>query len=321
MGQGHEQVHDHAHGKPMAEGATANQGGPGNAAMQEQRGLGSPRPGAEEGFKHTVERGDTFWQLAEDYLGSGPRWREIYALNKEEIGGDPNLIHPGQVFVIPTTPVSPDTSTGPVVEEAAEEAGPSASDLPTAGDTGELCVPYVVLARGAGATEASAGTRRGEVKTLVESWGQTFAASSVVLAAEETSSGRQPVVSLIWDDTWGDLPTNTEVLTGLRPVDAELGLTTLKTTDGWDEVEAGTQGQLEALIGGETNDLSAAARTELERLTSDGGWSGTSAEDQAKALEGLFSSDKAKPELVDEPVASLTPEGPPVPGRPRARTT
>jgi len=49
---------------------------------------------------HIVEKGDTLWGIAKEYLGSGFKWEEIYEANKDLIK-DPNLIYVGQEFVIP----------------------------------------------------------------------------------------------------------------------------------------------------------------------------------------------------------------------------
>ncbi|MEB3238281.1 MAG: C39 family peptidase [Candidatus Sericytochromatia bacterium] len=48
----------------------------------------------------TVSRGDTLWAIAARELGDGRRWREIHEANRGLIK-DPNLIYPGQKFVIP----------------------------------------------------------------------------------------------------------------------------------------------------------------------------------------------------------------------------
>ncbi len=48
---------------------------------------------------HTVQRGDTLWGIAEKYLGSGRRWREIYEANTDSIR-NPNVIYPGQQIKI-----------------------------------------------------------------------------------------------------------------------------------------------------------------------------------------------------------------------------
>ena len=52
---------------------------------------------------YLVQPGDSLWQIARIIYGDGQRWSDIYnyANNKEIIGGNPNLIHPGQVLTIP----------------------------------------------------------------------------------------------------------------------------------------------------------------------------------------------------------------------------
>jgi len=68
---------------------------------------------------HTVRRGDTLWDLAQQYLGDPFRWPEIYRRNTETVS-DPNLIYPDQVLIIsgevqatPGTP--PDQPIDPAV--------------------------------------------------------------------------------------------------------------------------------------------------------------------------------------------------------------
>ena len=53
------------------------------------------------GTTHTVVPGDTLWDISGAYYGDPTRWPEIYAANTGVIGGDPNLIFPGQVLQIP----------------------------------------------------------------------------------------------------------------------------------------------------------------------------------------------------------------------------
>lgn len=50
---------------------------------------------------YRVRQGDTLSAIALRTLGNGNRWREIYDLNRDVIGQNPNLIHPGQVFRLP----------------------------------------------------------------------------------------------------------------------------------------------------------------------------------------------------------------------------
>lgn len=54
---------------------------------------------AKKEIKHTVKKGDTLWDLAKKYLGSGTKWRQIYELNKNKIK-DPHWFYPGQVLLI-----------------------------------------------------------------------------------------------------------------------------------------------------------------------------------------------------------------------------
>jgi nucleoid-associated protein YgaU len=51
---------------------------------------------------YTVDSGDSLWAIAKQELGDGNRWREIYEANKETIGKNPDLIHPGMVLKIPS---------------------------------------------------------------------------------------------------------------------------------------------------------------------------------------------------------------------------
>jgi LysM domain len=66
---------------------------------------------------HTVVKDDTLWDLAQFYYQNPFRWRAIYEANTDSIA-DPNLIYPGEVFVIPGLPGQavaqrPDLSTAP----------------------------------------------------------------------------------------------------------------------------------------------------------------------------------------------------------------
>ncbi|MEE8146839.1 MAG: LysM peptidoglycan-binding domain-containing protein, partial [Longimicrobiales bacterium] len=54
---------------------------------------------------YEVQRGDTLWGLAVQYLASGRRWQDIHALNRSVVR-DPNLIFPGQVLTLPSAAVA-----------------------------------------------------------------------------------------------------------------------------------------------------------------------------------------------------------------------
>jgi hypothetical protein len=91
------------------------------------------------GEVHVVERGDTLWEIADEHLGDGARYPEVYA---ENVGDpqpdgrrltDPDLIHPGWHIAIPDTeqpaqPVpdadAPDTPTPEAPAEPADATRP-----------------------------------------------------------------------------------------------------------------------------------------------------------------------------------------------------
>lgn len=50
---------------------------------------------------YTVKPGDSLSAIALQYLHDGNRWPEIYHLNEQVVGPNPDLIHPGQVLVLP----------------------------------------------------------------------------------------------------------------------------------------------------------------------------------------------------------------------------
>lgn len=64
-------------------------------------GTGTTGDGSGGGTRsYTVVRGDSLWRIAQKQLGSGTRWKEIYALNQDQIN-NANLIYPGQILQLP----------------------------------------------------------------------------------------------------------------------------------------------------------------------------------------------------------------------------
>jgi hypothetical protein len=59
----------------------------------------SPEPAASQTY--TVVKGDCLWNIAKKFYGNGSKYTTIYNANKSVIGGNPNLIYPGQVLTIP----------------------------------------------------------------------------------------------------------------------------------------------------------------------------------------------------------------------------
>ena len=56
---------------------------------------------AQEVKKHTVVAGETLSAISKKYYDDAGKYMKIYEANKGVIGGDPNLIKPGQELVIP----------------------------------------------------------------------------------------------------------------------------------------------------------------------------------------------------------------------------
>jgi len=51
---------------------------------------------------YTVDSGDNLSAIAQQELGDANRWREIYELNKDTIGDNPDLIQPGMELKLPS---------------------------------------------------------------------------------------------------------------------------------------------------------------------------------------------------------------------------
>ena len=54
----------------------------------------------------TVSRGDSLWRISQRALGNGTRYATVFKANREQIR-NPNLIYPGQVFVLPAGDARP----------------------------------------------------------------------------------------------------------------------------------------------------------------------------------------------------------------------
>ena len=69
------------------------------AASTQRAATNSPAPSSAQSY--TVAKGDCLWNIAKKFYGSGAKYTTIYNANQGVIGGNPNLIYPGQVLTIP----------------------------------------------------------------------------------------------------------------------------------------------------------------------------------------------------------------------------
>ena len=83
-------------------GATVNitivESKPKASAEPQRETNNSPAPAAEQTY--TVVKGDCLWNIAKRFYGNGAEYSTIYDANRDVIGGNPNLIYPGQVLII-----------------------------------------------------------------------------------------------------------------------------------------------------------------------------------------------------------------------------
>lgn len=59
--------------------------------------------------RHEVVAGESLSKISKNYYGDAMKWKLIYEANKDSIP-NPDLIHPGQILVIPKA--SPSEKTG-----------------------------------------------------------------------------------------------------------------------------------------------------------------------------------------------------------------
>lgn len=50
---------------------------------------------------HVVQKGESLWSIAQEYLGSPLAWPQLYQANRDLIGPNPDLIYPGQELQLP----------------------------------------------------------------------------------------------------------------------------------------------------------------------------------------------------------------------------
>lgn len=175
-----------------------------------------------------------------------------------------------------------------------KDAGkPNPSEPKPTGD-GELVLSSTL----AEANEAGVSRYQAKVKVKIETWGLHFDPAAVHLG----SAKDKPAILLKWRASWGDQPTTQAIPGSLAPIDARAAVHGVKQLHGYSHMEAGDQSILSNLLGGEANQLSAAARRHLApqyHLLS----TKTDAQ-QAAALKGVITGKDALPDVVDEKVST-----------------
>jgi nucleoid-associated protein YgaU len=61
----------------------------------------SAPPRVQQEETYTVKKGDSLSKIAKRIYGDAQQWRRIYEANREIIGDNPDLIHPGQALKLP----------------------------------------------------------------------------------------------------------------------------------------------------------------------------------------------------------------------------
>ncbi len=130
----------------------------GAAPALAQQGSADPADGpAANGESFTVNDGDTLRGIAGRLYGDMERWEPLLEANREQIG-DPDLIFPGQVLLVPGDEEAPaPTATAPP-EPAVPE--PTATEGAVDGDTAEGAAGIEEASGTAGATPTSTSSRR-----------------------------------------------------------------------------------------------------------------------------------------------------------------
>lgn len=85
---------------------------------------------AAENPTHQTVAGDSLWGVAQEHLDDGTRWEEIYELNKDQVGQDPNLVLQGQTLTLPADADTPEenTNSAPAAPTSADTSAPAPTD-------------------------------------------------------------------------------------------------------------------------------------------------------------------------------------------------
>ena len=127
-----------------------------------------------------VEPGDSLWSISEEHIGPGATPPQIayevertFDLNRERIGGNPNLIFPGQELVL-LPPVSDTAATAPVSQEpAAAQQAPKPIVVQSEGVSDSPVAEHAVSQEAVPETGASVGAVSEDAVPAPPTRGQT----------------------------------------------------------------------------------------------------------------------------------------------------
>ena len=127
-----------------------------------------------------VEPGDSLWSISEEHIGPGATPKQIayevertFDLNRGRIGEDPNLIFPGQEFVL-LPPASDTAATAPVSQEpAAAQQAPNPIVVQSEGVSDSPVVEPAVSEEAVPENGASGGAVSEDAVTAPPTSGQT----------------------------------------------------------------------------------------------------------------------------------------------------
>lgn len=83
---------------PRTETTVQPQAADQQSLLQQQGDAGAGQQvaqGPTEATPYTVKPGDNLWDIAKSHMGDGSKWPDIYKMNQDVVGSNPNLIHPG----------------------------------------------------------------------------------------------------------------------------------------------------------------------------------------------------------------------------------
>lgn len=73
------------------------------SATDKSAGADDQADAADATSDYTVKSGDNLWDIAKDHMGSGLKWQQIYDMNKDVLGSNPDLIFSGTKIKLPGT--------------------------------------------------------------------------------------------------------------------------------------------------------------------------------------------------------------------------